>query len=93
MSEYFPKPKSIGAIVKFELDLCNYPTKADSKIATGVYISEFAKKADLVNSKPNVEKLDIDKLKIVLGGLNSLNSKVDKLNIENQKLLQFILVK
>ena len=83
MSEYFPKPKSIGAIVKFELDLCNYPTKADS---------EFAKKADLVNSKSNVEKLDIDKLKNVLGDLSSLNSKVDKFNIENQKLLQFILV-
>ena len=56
---------------------------SDSKIATGVYISQFAKKADLVNSKSNVEKLDIDKLKNVLGDLSSLNSKVDKFNIEN----------
>ena len=29
MSEYFPKPKSLGANVKFELDLSNYATKAD----------------------------------------------------------------
>ena len=29
MSEYFTKPKSLGANVKFELDLSNYATKAD----------------------------------------------------------------
>ena len=29
MSEYFPKPKSLGAHVKVELDLSNYATKAD----------------------------------------------------------------
>ena len=28
-SEYFPKPKSVGANVKVELDLSNYSTKAD----------------------------------------------------------------
>ena len=27
MSKYFPKPKSLGANVKFELDLSNYVTK------------------------------------------------------------------
>ena len=26
MSEYFPKPKYLGANVKFELDLSNYAT-------------------------------------------------------------------
>ena len=29
MSEYFQKPKSLGANAKVELDLSNYSTKAD----------------------------------------------------------------
>ena len=29
MSEYFPKPKSLGANVDVELDLSNYAKKAD----------------------------------------------------------------
>ena len=29
MSEYFPKPKSLGGNVIVELDLSNYATKAD----------------------------------------------------------------
>ena len=29
MSEYFPRPKSFGGKVQFELDLFNYATKAD----------------------------------------------------------------
>ena len=28
MSEYFPKPKSLGERIKVELDLSNYATKA-----------------------------------------------------------------
>ena len=35
MSEYFPEPKSSGGRVKVELNLSNYATKADLKIATG----------------------------------------------------------
>ena len=46
MSEYFPRPKSLGANVKVELDLPNYATKADLKNATGFTenTSNFAKK-------------------------------------------------
>ena len=33
MTEYFPKLKSLGANEKVELDLSNYPTKADLKNA------------------------------------------------------------
>ena len=29
MSEYLPRPKSLGADVKVELDFSNYATKAD----------------------------------------------------------------
>ena len=34
MSEYSPKPKSLGGIVKVEFDLANYARKADFKNAT-----------------------------------------------------------
>ena len=49
MSEFFPKPKSLGTNVKVELDLSNYATKADLKNATDIDTSDFAKKTDLSN--------------------------------------------
>ena len=64
MIEYFPKPKSLGANVKVELDLPNYATKTDLKSATKVDTSDFTKKTDLANLKSDVDKLDIDKLKM-----------------------------
>ena len=83
MSEYFPRPKSLGANVKVELDLSNYSTKAHLKNATGFTenTSNFAKKTDLANLKSDVDKLDIDKLKNVPSNLSNLKSKVDKLDI------------
>ena len=63
MSEYFPKPKSLGANVKTELDLFNYETKGDFKKATDIDISKFVKKVDLASLKSDLHKLDIDKLK------------------------------
>ena len=44
MSDYFPKPKSLGTNLKVELDLYNYTTKVDLKNASGVDTSNFAKK-------------------------------------------------
>ena len=38
MSEYFTKPKSLEANVKVELDLSNYATKVDLKIAIDIDI-------------------------------------------------------
>ena len=64
MSEYFPKPSSLGANVKIELDLFNYATKTDLKNAARIYTLSFAKKADLANLKFDADKLDIDELKI-----------------------------
>ena len=60
--------------MKVELDLSNYTTKADLKNATGVDTSNFSKKVDLASLKSYVEKLDIDKLKIVPINLNNLKS-------------------
>ena len=82
MSQYFPKPKSLGANVKVELDLSNYATKTGLKNATGVDTSSFAKTVDLANLKSNVDKLDIDKLKNVPTNLSNLKSKVDKLDVD-----------
>ena len=82
MSECFPKPKSLGANVKLELDLSNCATKADLKNATAVDTSDFSKKTDLANLKSDVDKLDIDKLKNVPTNLSNLKSKVDKLDVD-----------
>ena len=40
------------------------------------------KKTDLANLKPDVDKLDIDKLKNVPSGLSNLKSIVDKLDVD-----------
>ena len=51
MSECFSKSKSLRGRVKVELDLSNYPTKADLKKDAGVDTSKFAKKTDLASLK------------------------------------------
>ena len=62
MSEYFPKPNSLGANVKIELNLSNYAAKTDFKNTAGVDTSSFAKKTDIANLKFDVDKLDIDEI-------------------------------
>ena len=81
MSEYFTELKSSVGRLEIELGLSNYAIKEDSKNATGVYTSKFAKKVDLAKLKSDVHKLDIDKLKYVPSNLNNLKSKVDKLDV------------
>ena len=63
--------------MKRELDLSNYTTKADLKNETDVNASKFAKNDDLASLESAV-----DKLEKVPTGLNSLTSKVDKLDID-----------
>ena len=75
MSEYFRKPKYLGAKVKVELNLSNYATKADLKNAIGVDTSDCNKKTDLANLKSDVDKLDLAKLKNVLSNLDNLKSR------------------
>ena len=82
MSEYFPKPNSLGVNVKFELNLSNYATKSDLKKVTGVDTSSFTKNIELGNLKSDVDKLDIDKLKNVPTNLSNLKSKVDKSDVD-----------
>ena len=82
MSEYFPKPNSLGTNVKVELDLSNYATKADLKNVTGVDGSDFAKTIDLANLKFGVDKLDVDKFKNIPTNLRNLKIKVDRLDVD-----------
>ena len=49
--------------IEVELDLSNYSTKSNLKNGTGVDTSQFAKKNHVVNLKPEVAKLDINKFK------------------------------
>ena len=76
MGEYFPKPNSVGASVKVELDLSNDATKTNLKNGTGVDSSSFAKKTDLANLKSDVGKLDIDELVPVPVDLSKLSNVV-----------------
>ena len=82
MSEYFPKPKSLGANVKVGFGFSNYVTNADLQNATDVDTSKFSKKVPLAYLKSEVNKLDIDKLEKIPTGLSTLKSKVDKLDIK-----------
>ena len=79
MNGYFPKPNSLGAKGKVELDLSNYATKTDPKNKIGVDTLDFAKKTVLANLKSDVDKLDIDILRNVLSNLSSKVVDVDKL--------------
>ena len=73
MSQYFPKPyEPFGGDINVKVDLPNYATKKDT--------SSFALKSNLANLKIN--KLDIDKLKILPNNLRNLKTKVDKLDID-----------
>ena len=62
--------------------MSNYATKSDLKNATNIDTSDFF---DLTISKLDVDELGIDKFKNVPSGLGSLESKVDKLDIDKVK--------
>ena len=59
MSVHFPKPKSLGANVKVELDLSDYATKVNLERAKCIDTLDFDRKYDV----PSVVKFRIcDKL-------------------------------
>ena len=61
--------------VKLQLHIFSYATKADLKNVTGADTLKFAEEVNLANLKPNIDKLDIDKLKNVPTNLSYLKSK------------------
>ena len=63
---YYPEPDSHSRNnIKFEIDLSNYATNSEVLKAAGVDTPDFAKKADLTGLKSGVDKLDVDKLKLL----------------------------
>ena len=79
--------------MKVKSDFSNYATKTDLKNATGVDLSKFAKKFGLLNLKSSVDKLNIDKLKLVPTNLSNLKSKVDNLDVDKLVPVPFHLSK
>ena len=81
--KYFPKLyESFGRDINVKVDLSNYATKADIKNITNVDTSNFALKANVAILKNKVDKLDINKLKLLPNNLSNLQTKVDKLGID-----------
>ena len=88
MSTYYPPYKSSSNNIKVELDLTNYATKTDLKNITHVDGSSFASKTNLAALKTEVDKIDVDKLKIAHVDLANTVKKTDYngkvTNIESQ---------
>ena len=77
MSQYFRKPfRSFGGYNNVKVYFSNYATKADIKNISYVDTSNFALKANLANSKTEVDKLEIDKLVPVPVDLSRLSNVV-----------------
>ena len=76
MSEDFPKRFRSRENIKIKADLSNYATKTDIKNITHVDTSHFALKTNLANLKTKVDKLDIDKLVLILTDLSKLSNVV-----------------
>ena len=73
ISQYFRKPfRSLGANIHVKVDLSNCTTKTDLNNVTHVDTSSFALKTNLASLKPEVDKLDIDKLAPVAVDLRKL---------------------
>ena len=66
MSAYYPPYKSSSNNIKVELDLANYARKDDVENITHVDVSSFASKTNLAALKTEVDKIDVDKLKMLI---------------------------
>ena len=85
MSQYVPKPhEPFRGDIKVKVDLSNYLNKNLYRNNRND-ISKLAAKSDLASLKPEVDKLDIHKLKTVPIDLSTLSNTVD-----NQKILCMI---
>ena len=77
MSQYFTKPyEPFGGDINVKVGLSNYAAKLDLKNTTGTDTSKLAAKSDLASLKPEVDKIDVDKLKTVPIDLSKLSNVV-----------------
>ena len=78
MSQYFPKLNDrFGGNVKVELDFYNQATKVDLKKVTRFDTSNLAAKSDLASLKAEVDKIDLEKLKIFPVDLSKFSNVVN----------------
>ena len=76
MSKYFPKPyEAFGRDINVSFDLSNYATKTDLNNIAHIDTSSFTLKMNVAILKKKVDKLDIDKLKILPNNLSNLKTK------------------
>ena len=66
MSQYFPPYKSSGSNIKVALDQSSYATKTDLKNVIYVDVSSFASKANLDSLRTEVDKIDVEKLFLLI---------------------------
>ena len=83
MGTYYLPYKSSSNNIKVELDLTNYATKTDLKNITHTDVSGFASKTNLSALKTEVDKIDVDKLKIVHDDLAKLSNVVKNEVVKN----------
>ena len=83
ISQYFSRPyEPFDGNINVKVYLCNYAIKTDIKNIWHVDTSSFVLKSNLGSLKIEIDKLDIDKLKILPNNLSILKNKVDKLDID-----------
>ena len=73
---YYPPYKSSSNNIKVQLDLTNYATETDLKNITHVDVSSFASKTNLAALKTEVDKIDVDKLKVTPTDLDRVSDLV-----------------
>ena len=88
MSQYFPPYRRSGSNNKVELDLSSYATKTDLKNVTHADVSSFPPKTNLPSLKPEVDEIDVDKLKTVPVDLAKLINvvKIDVVKIQTNQI-------
>ena len=65
MWNYFRRSyKRFEGDIRVNVGLSNYATKADLKNVSHVDVSSFAVKSNLASLKTEVDKVDVDKLKV-----------------------------
>ena len=78
MSQYFSKPyEPFVGDINIKVDLSNYATKTDLVKAIGIDTFNLALKSNLAKLKAGVDKIDVDKLKIVPTDLSKPSNVVD----------------
>ena len=74
---HFLEPHTLKKKIEVELDLSNYAMASDLKSITGVNTSQFTKKNELNNLKPEVNKFNIGKSENTFAYLSKLRNVVE----------------